>query len=159
MFGSAPAQIVSAGSNGVLVVAPQQIAGLASVTINVLNQQTSIASIPVTVANSAPALFADSSGQAAVTNQDGTINSQSNPAARGSVISLYGTGLGTAISASVTIEGYSAEVLYAGPVAGYPGLFQINTQVPGGFLAPGDRLVIVTTGELSSQAGVTVWID
>jgi uncharacterized protein (TIGR03437 family) len=159
MFGSAPAQILSVGSNGVLVVAPQQIAGLTSVTINILNQQTSIASIPVTVANSAPALFADPSGQAAVTNQDGTVNSQSNPAARGSVLSLYGTGLGTATTASVTIEGYSAAVLYAGPVAGYPGLFQINAQVPGGFLAPGDRMVVVTTGQSSSQAGVTVWID
>jgi uncharacterized protein (TIGR03437 family) len=159
MFGSTAGQILSAGSSGVLVVAPQQIAGLANVTINILSQQTSIASIPVTVANSAPALFADPSGQAAVTNQDGTVNSQGNPAARGSVLSLYGTGLGTAASASVTMEGYSAQVLYAGPAAGYPGLFQINAQVPGGFLPPGDRMVIVTAGQSSSQADVAVWID
>lgn len=159
VFGSSAAQILSTGSSGVLVIAPQQIAGMTSVTINVLNQQITLASIPVTVADAAPALFAASSGQAAANNQDGTLNSQSNPAARGSIISLYGTGLGTATAASVTIEGYAAQVQYAGPVAGYPGLFQINAQVPGGFLAPGDRMVIVTAGQLSSQAGVTVWIN
>jgi uncharacterized protein (TIGR03437 family) len=159
MFGSNAAQILSTSSNGVLVIAPQQIAGMTSVTINVLTQQTILASISVTVADSAPALFAGVSGQAAANNQDGTLNSQSNPAARGSIISLYGTGLGTAAAASVTIEGYTAEVQYAGPVAGYPGLFQINAQVPGGFLAPGDRMVIVTAGQLSTQAGVTVWIN
>ena len=159
MFGSSAAQILSAGSNGLLVVAPQQIAGMTSVTINVLNQQTTLASIPVTVADSAPALFVGAAGQAAANDQDGTLNSQTNPAARGSILSLYGTGLGTATSANVTIEGYTAEVQYVGPVAGYPGLFQINAQVPGGFLAPGDRMVIVTAGQVSSQAGVTVWIN
>jgi uncharacterized protein (TIGR03437 family) len=159
--GSAVGRVLSADSNGVLVVAPQEIAGLGSLTIHVLYKGLSIGSIPVMEADSAPALFTNSSGQAAANNQDGSINSQSNPAPRGSVVSLYGTGLGAAGAASttVTVEGYSATVLYAGPVSAYPGLFQINLQVPAGFLPPGNQSVIVSVGQAASQAGVTVWVD
>jgi uncharacterized protein (TIGR03437 family) len=166
LFGPTPGsgsagQILSADSNGVLVVAPQAIAGLGSLTISVLYQGVSIASIPVTEADSAPTLFASSSGQAAADNQDESINSQSNPAPRGSIISLYGTGLGLAGvgTTTVTVEGYSATVLYAGPVSAYPGLFQINLQVPAGFLPPGNSTVIVSVGQASSQPGITVWVD
>ncbi len=162
LFGStAVGRILSADSNGVLVVAPQEIAGLGSLTINILYKEVLIGSIPMTEADSAPALFTNSSGQAAANNQDGSINSQSNPAPRGSVISLYGTGLGLAGAASTTvaIEGYSAAVLYAGPVPAYPGLFQINIQVPAGFLPPGNLSAVVSVGQSSSQSGVTVWVD
>ncbi len=137
LFGTAAiGRILSADSNGVLVVAPQGIAGLGTLAINILYQDVSIASIPVTESDSAPALFTNSPGQAAANNQDGSINSQSNPAPRGSVISLYGTGLGLAGADTtiVTVEGYSAAVLYAGPVSEYPGLFQINLQVPAGLV-------------------------
>jgi trimeric autotransporter adhesin len=159
--GSTAGRILSADSNGVLVVAPQEIAGLGTLTISVLYQNVSIGSIQATEADSAPALFTNSSGQAAANNQDGSINSQTNPAPRGSIISLYGTGLGMAgvASTTVTVEGYSASVLYAGPASAYPGLFQLNLQVPAGFLPPGDMSVIVSVGQASSQAGVAVWVD
>jgi len=51
----------------------------------------------VLVAGSAPGLFAvtqNGTGAAAAYNQDNTLNSASNPAPRGSVITLYGTGQG-----------------------------------------------------------------
>jgi len=56
---------------------------------------------PVLVATYAPGFFThDSSGtgQAAVRNHDQTINSAANPAARGSIVSLYGTGQGPVVS-------------------------------------------------------------
>jgi uncharacterized protein (TIGR03437 family) len=49
------------------------------------------------VASASPGLFTetqDGRGQAAALNQDGRVNSASNPAAKGSVIVLYGTGQG-----------------------------------------------------------------
>jgi uncharacterized protein (TIGR03437 family) len=46
------------------------------------------------VDNAAPGIFQLPSGYAAVVNQDGTINGPQNPAAIGSVVSLYVTGLG-----------------------------------------------------------------
>ncbi len=51
--------------------------------------------VPLT--NVAPGMFTkdnNGTGQIAAVNQDGTINSASNPAARGTFISLYGTGVG-----------------------------------------------------------------
>jgi uncharacterized protein (TIGR03437 family) len=159
IFGTIPAHILSADVNGLLVMAPIEIAGLNSVTIQVVYQGAGIASVPVAVAASAPALFADSSDQAAANNADGTLNSAANPAARGSVIELYGTGLGiSGAPVTVTIGGYNADVLYAGPVSAYPGLFQINASVPSGYLAPGDLPVVVRVAGSSSQAGVSVWV-
>jgi uncharacterized protein (TIGR03437 family) len=159
-FGPNPGLILSADSNGILVVAPAAIAGLGSVPVEIIYQNAVIASIPVAVADAAPALFTNAAGQAAANNQDGSINSASNPAARGSVISLYGTGLGISGDAvSATLDGFSAAVLYAGPAANYPGLFQVNAQVPSGYLPTGTLSVTVTVGMSVSQAGVTVWVD
>ena len=160
LFGSLAARIVSADASGILVLAPQEIAGLASVEIDVLYKSSKLAAISLSVAASAPALFTDAAGNAAAGNEDGSVNSASNPAPRGSVVALYGTGLGApAAPASVTIGGYASEVLYAGPVSGYPGLFQVNVQVPSGYVAPGDLPVVVSAGTASTQAGVAVWVN
>ncbi|HTB17593.1 MAG TPA: hypothetical protein VK708_05725, partial [Bryobacteraceae bacterium] len=92
-------------------------------------------------------------------NQDGSLNSASNPAARGSVVSLYATGQGAGATITLTIAGYNAPLLYAGPAPGFPGLMQINAQIPSGFLPPGIQLVVLTVGGAVSQAGVTLTID
>lgn len=159
-FGPNPARILSADATGILVIAPANISGSTSVPIEVAYQNNVIATIPVAVADAAPGLFADASGQASANNQDGSLNSQANPAARGSVVSLYGTGLGISNDAvTVTFDGYSAQVLYAGPVADYPGLFQVNAQVPSGYLPTGDLTVTVTIGSSSSQVGILIWVN
>jgi uncharacterized protein (TIGR03437 family) len=56
-----------------------------------------IAGGQVAVAAASPGLFTssqDGRGQAAAVNQDGRVNSTSNPATKGSVLVLYGTGQG-----------------------------------------------------------------
>jgi uncharacterized protein (TIGR03437 family) len=157
-FGATSAQVLTLDSSGILILTPQNIAGISE--IDVFYQSAQIASIPITVADSAPALFTDSSGEAAATNQDGSVNSATNPAPRGSVISLYGTGLGNPSSpVGITIGGYPAQVLYAGPTSNYPGLFQINALIPTGFLSPGNPPVVVTAGGAATQAGVTIWVN
>ncbi len=159
-FSSNPARVISANASGILVVAPTIIAGSGSVTIQIVYQDNVIASVPVAVADATPALFADSSGQAAANNPDGSLNSKSNPAARGSIVSLYGTGLGiSGDPVSVTLANFTAQVLYAGPSAEYPGLFQINVQVPAGYLPTGDLAVVVTVGSSPSQSGVSIWVN
>jgi uncharacterized protein (TIGR03437 family) len=101
-----------------------------------------------------PAMFTSNAqgfGQLAVTNQDGSVNTSSNPAARGSVISLYGTGIGPIPTAPA--DGQSAggtapaaglprvsmnpggllpdaNVLYFGLVNWFPGVFQLNIKIP-----------------------------
>jgi uncharacterized protein (TIGR03437 family) len=106
-----------------------------------------------------PGIFAvgGGTGPAAALNEDGTANSASNPAERGSIVSLYATGDGGA-AVSVLIGGYTAEVIYGGPAPGYPGLTQINARVPAGFLAGGPQAVVMNAGGASSQGGVVLFV-
>ncbi len=63
-----------------------------------------VAGTTFNVAASAPALFSasgDGKGQGKILNQDGSTNSASNPAARGTTIQIFGTGQGP-VSPSVT---------------------------------------------------------
>jgi uncharacterized protein (TIGR03437 family) len=160
LFGGFPAPILSMDDAGILVQAPAQIAALNQFQIEVRDQGSLRATLPASAAAAAPALFTTGSGQAAAVNPDGQLNSTTHPVSRGSWISLYGTGQGVAgLAVSVRIGGYVAEVLYAGEVAGYPGLFQINAVVPSGYVAPGMLSVVWTVGEAASQPGVTLVVE
>lgn len=137
----------------VLVRAPVSLAGTVQISVNQLPPVTA------SVVDAAPALFANASGEASVVNQDGTLNSPSNPAARGSVIALFGTGEGvTGLPFSVTIGGYPAAILYAGPAGNYPGMFQINVQVPSGYFSGGTLPIQVSVGTAATQSGLTVTV-
>jgi uncharacterized protein (TIGR03437 family) len=152
IFGGFPATILSSDDARILVQAPAQIAGMNQVQIEVGTQR-----VFASVADAAPALFTNGAGQAAAVNEDGTLNSAQHPVSRGSWISLYGTGEGIAgLPVAVRIGGYAAEVLYAGAVAGYPGLFQINARIPSGYMAPGILSVSVTVGVAESPPGATI---
>lgn len=130
------------------------------------------------VAATAPGLFtANASGQGpgAILNQDLSLNTPANPAARGSTIVIYATGEGVTnppgvdgklngpeppqpvASVLVSVGGAVAAVTYKGGVPGVtPGLFQINAVLsqatPVGNAVP----VIVNIGGVVSQNGVTV---
>lgn len=98
----------------------------------------------------APGLFGNSgNGQLAANNQDGSINSASNPALRGTVITLYGTGLGNIPGAppdgdipGQAIEGPRPRVIigsgfvpdenvqYSGLAPSLIGVWQINVKIP-----------------------------
>jgi len=158
-----PGEVLSVNSAGLLVQAPAQIAGWASAQVQILDKGIAVAQSAVTVAPAAPALFTVASGQvsnqALASNQDGSVNSAANPAQRGSVIVLYGTGQGVSGQpVSVQIGGQAAEVLYAGPVAGYPGLLQINAVIPGS-VSPGNVGVSISAGAASSQPGVGIAVE
>jgi uncharacterized protein (TIGR03437 family) len=122
---------------------------------------TAITSSLVPVVAAAPGIFTIAGGtdQAAANNQDGSLNSPANPAARGSVVSLYATGQGASSNkVTLSIAGYNAPLLYAGPAPGFSGLMQINAQIPSGFLPPGIQQVLLSVGGVPSQAGVTLAI-
>jgi uncharacterized protein (TIGR03437 family) len=129
------------------------------------------------VADSAPALFtADGSGNGpgAILNENGSLNSASNPAARGSVVVLYRTGAGQTDPAgvdgllvvealpqpmlpiSVPIDGQAAQVLYASAAPGLvAGIVQVNIRVPAG-IRSGAVPVMLHVGDGISQPGVTL---
>jgi uncharacterized protein (TIGR03437 family) len=121
---------------------------------------------------------ASGSGQGAILNQDGTYNSKSNPAARGSVVSLFGTGEGvtapalpdgalvistpystTQLPVAVTFGGETAQVQYAGAAPYLPtGVFQINAAIRMD-VAPGDVPITVSIGGISTTRTVTVAVE
>ena len=60
---------------------------------------------------------------------------------------------------TVTIGGYPADVLFAGPVSEYPGVFQLNARLPSGYLNVGNLGVVVSVGTAATQPGVLVSIN
>jgi len=133
-----------------------------TVGVSMMSGQTPIAGAVVDVAAAAPGLFtlAGGIGPAAALNQDLTLNSVSNPAARGSIVVLFATGEGASAAAvSLKIGDYTAELLYAGPAPGFPGLMQINARVPAGVAPSGVVPVVLSVGDASSQPGVTIAVQ
>jgi uncharacterized protein (TIGR03437 family) len=117
-------------------------------------------------------------GQGAIVNQDGTLNGTSNPAAPGTVVSIYGTGEGQTdppgIDGSIvsspnlhhplapvaaSIGGQNADVTYAGSAGDQvSGMFQVNVLVPSSIPSGGSVPVIITVGG-STQTGVIMAVQ
>ena len=175
---AAPILYTSAGQGAVMV--PYAVDGKASTKFQVEYQGVASPAVTLPVAAASPGIFTaaqNGSGQGAVVNQDGTINSAAAPAPKDSYVLIFLTGDGqttpagtdgklaldtfpqTAATVSVTIGGVTANVLYAGvaplSVAGFT---QVNVTIPAG--APSGNAVplVVTSGKASSQAGVTIAI-
>jgi uncharacterized protein (TIGR03437 family) len=160
LFNTTNAPILAITPTEILVRAPVSLVGSTSVTITVNNQNLQMAQVVANVAAAAPALFADASGQVSAINQDGTLNSASNPAAQNSILSLFGTGEGvTGLPFLVAIGGYPCTILYAGPAGAYPGMFQINIQLPGGYFSGGTLPIVVSVGTFTTQSGLTVSVE
>jgi len=165
------------------VQVPFELAGKTSAQLAVYLNGKPSAAVTVAIQPVSPGLFtmcACGTGAAVILNQDYTINTQSNPAAQGSVIMLYATGLGPtspvgitgkaaphaeplAITVSqylpaITIAGVSASVEFSGLAPWFVGLWQVNVRVPAwGSAAVGERPLVLTTG--GSRANpVTVFI-
>jgi uncharacterized protein (TIGR03437 family) len=125
----------------------------------------------------APALVGifsqDSSGrgQGAILNQDGTANSPSNPAEKGSIVVLYGTGEGRTLPEGVDgkvtaeplprpqlrifaqIADRATEVLYTGGAPGLvAGVLQMNIRVPE--TAPSGPAIPIFIGGMDGPFGV-----
>jgi uncharacterized protein (TIGR03437 family) len=163
LFDGAPAALSYSSATQINALAPAGLSANSSTMVSVVVNGTKVAQSSTPVASAAPGIFTTTgggTGQAAADNQDGSLNSESNPTVRGSIVSFYATGEGASTSAvTMTIGGVQAQILYAGPAPGFPGLMQINAQIPGGFLAPGVQPVLLSIGGAASQAGVTVAVQ
>jgi uncharacterized protein (TIGR03437 family) len=175
LFAGFPAPLFYAQDTQVNAQAPYEIAGNPTVDVEVFFHGVSGGKITVAVADSQPGIFTIGSvaGPAVVINQDGSVNSVANPAATGSVITLFATGEGLDQPAAsdgkpataplpkpvlpivLDVGLVPAEILYAGAAPGYAGLMQINARVPGN--APsGAAAVVLRVGTAASQTGVTI---
>jgi uncharacterized protein (TIGR03437 family) len=179
LFDGVPAPLVYVSATQCSAVVPYF--GAVNPTTHVQVEYQGVRSDPLQVALSAtaPGLFtgdASGAGQGSILNQDNSVNSAANPASRGSIVTLWGTGEGLTdppgvdgrpavdvlpkplAAVSVDIGGQPAVVQYAGAAPGMmPGVLQIDAQVPSN--APvGSVPVHITVGGVTSQAGVTLAI-
>ena len=166
-------------ANQVNAQAPYAVAGRTSTQLQVQYQDRFTDSVTLPVAPAAPGIFARAggTGQGAILNQDSTPNSSSNPAPRGSFVTLFATGEGRTdpagiegkpaeapyprpvLPVSLSIGGLPAEITFAGTAPGFAGLLQVNARVPAG-VAPGAAIpVFLTVGGTASQPGVTLAVN
>jgi uncharacterized protein (TIGR03437 family) len=144
LINSIPVPILAMDNTQMQVQAPITLVTSADAEIVIVDQGNIAATVEVSTAASAPALY--------------PVDPQSAAAARGAVVSLYGTGLGLGdLPVTATIGGLTADVVALNPSPGYTGLFQISLRVPGAAIA-GPAGIIVTVGGAASQAGVNITI-
>lgn len=174
-----PAPLFFVGPGQINAQAPIDLEPGTFVPIRILHNEVSSAEIFVLVGLSSPGVFVLAETKRVVAiNQDGTLNSATNPADRGSIVSFYATGLGSVdpplptgqpaelsgplhhVTASVaaTIGAQDAVVHFAGLAPGFVGLVQVNIEIPAA--APtGDAIPVdLLAGRIASQQGLTVSI-
>jgi uncharacterized protein (TIGR03118 family) len=96
-FNGISAPILYVSGSSVNTIVPYGVAGSATANVMAFYDGRFTQSFPIAIAPTAPALFTANSsgtGQVLAFNSDGTINSDSNPAAAGSLVTLYATGEG-----------------------------------------------------------------
>ncbi len=180
-FDGVPAPVLYASSRQVNTVVPFGVAGHASTQLQIEYLGVFSSPIVLPVALTAPGVFsldASGKGAGAVLNQNGTINSATNPAHRGDTVSIFVTGAGSTTPASldgllgaaplgmpnagvsVSIGGLPAHVSFAGAAPGLiAGALQINAQVPQSAPTGTSVPLQVSMGTSVSQTGITVAIQ
>ena len=147
---AAPLFFVSAGQINAQI--PWELDGQAQVSLTVTAGGQTSAAVLVNLSPFAPGVFSTNgqgSGQGAILDAQYRLVDSSNPAAPGSAVLIYCTGLGaldsqalsgspapsdsldlTTATPTVVIGGAPAPVLFSGLAPGWVGLYQINAQVP-----------------------------
>jgi uncharacterized protein (TIGR03437 family) len=153
LFDGVPSPVIFTYSKQIAVVVPYFLAGKASTLVQVEYQNVLSAPVQFAITASVPGILTSNgsgTGQGAILNQDGSVNSISNPAQKGSVVVVYATGEGQTSPAGVdgklagslplpapllpvkaAINNGAAEVLYSGASPTLvAGVFQTNVRVP-----------------------------
>jgi len=139
-FDGTAAHLLYTGATQINLQIPAALTGHASTQMVVTVDGSSSAPVTVQLTAIAPALFTPG-----ILNQDNSVNSASHPAAAGSVLQIFGTGMpdsgGTVL---VTIGSHASLVpLYAGAAPGLSGIQQVNVTVPSGLGATANLTVCV----------------
>ncbi|HTI51550.1 MAG TPA: hypothetical protein VL475_11385, partial [Planctomycetaceae bacterium] len=179
LFDGVAAPLLYTSSGQLAAIVPYALDGQAGTQVQVRNGPLLSDRVAMPVTPVAPSIFSvdyTGSGQGAIMNEDGrTVNGFANPAARGSIVSIFATGEGQtdpggidgliaaaapypkpARAVQVRMGGVPAEVLYAGAAPNQvAGLLQVNARVPSN-LPPGEAAVEIQVGETKSQPGITI---
>ena len=150
-FDGVPAPLLYVSANQINAIVPFEVAGKSGTQIVVtVNGAVSVALQQPVVAAAAGVFTVDmtGAGQAVVLNQDGTLNSSTNPAARGSVLTLWMTGMG------VLSQPYADGQVVTGSLGAVTHDFAINLVTPGQF-----PLTILYAGQAPDMAAGVVQVN
>ncbi len=155
---------------------PYEVAAGTSPLVVVTTKAGSSNSFPMPIQANAPSLFQYNGNDAVVENSDFSLNQSTNGATPGSYIIAYATGGGAVSnqpadgaagpsspplaelpsgSATATINGENAPVLFAGLAPYFVGLLQLNITVPSD-LAFGTYPLVITVAGVSSKSATVV---
>ena len=174
MFDSYSAPVLYASANQINAVVPFEVtAPNTTVSVQGVDRRHTVTVWPVV-----PAIFTTNgglSGPAAALNEDGSVNSSSNPAKVGSIIAVYMTGAGAmtppiadgqpgplqppfpkpVIGVGASVGGLGADVVFVGQAPGLvAGAVQVNVRIPPG-TTKGNVQLIVYVGDYRTQIGPT----
>jgi uncharacterized protein (TIGR03437 family) len=177
-FDGIPAPMFFSSGGQLNFQAPFELAGKVNsrVVVNYFGSRSAVITVPVVT--SQPALFTlDGKAAIVVNRKDATLNTAGNPAARGDLVDVYGTGIGavsyviqTGKGAPLFPAGFTgnyiytiggaqgAPALFGGWVVGSVGLAQWVVQIP---LSSATGTVPITVTDLSgatSQPGATIFV-
>ena len=155
LFNGLPAPLAYVSDTQSTAIVPHAVAGRTSVDVQVEHKGARSEVVTVPVLRSRPGIFSvdgSGQGQGVILNEDGSINSPSNPALRGSIITIYATGEGEADLGEISVffdlgnneylvQAKRAEVLSAGGVSGaVAGVLQVKVRVPANAEDTGDAV-------------------
>jgi uncharacterized protein (TIGR03437 family) len=171
-FGTSPAPVIYASDCQINAVVPFEVPPGGPVPVTVQFDTETLGPVKLPVVTAQPGIFA-------ILNQDNTVNSSSNPAPPGSIVSVFMTGTGSltppladgslgpltspfpapAAGVSVTIDSVNASVVFVGQAPGLiAGVTQVNVQI-----APNTPIgtvpVTIYAAYYASQPGFTVAIQ
>jgi uncharacterized protein (TIGR03437 family) len=182
----APLYYVSASQINAIVPYEVPIGGMVTIQVNYQGQTMATETLPVVV--TAPGVFTANSsgtGEASVINQDGSVNSASNPARPGTIIAFYLTGEGQTnpggidgkasplppaapivpqAAVAVFLNGQQAQLPYAAEAPGLvAGIMQVNALIPVNVIqnpstSPIAVPLVMIVGPAFTQTGITVYI-
>ena len=185
-FNGVAAPLIYVGPLQINAIVPYEVGEVApGSSINVIVNDNGVISAAFSVATTTtdPGIFSANqtgNGQGAILNSNESPNNASNPAPKGSTVSIYATGEGLLIppvatgsmsgpslplpkpaaNVSVTIGGQPAAISYAGEAPTLvSGVLQVNVTIPNN-ISSGNQLVVLTIGNNSNtQQAITVAVQ
>ncbi len=97
LFDGTPAPLIYSLAGQVSAIVPYETFGKSSTQVQVIFQSQSSSTVSVPVVTAMPGVFtldSSGSGPGAIVNQNGTVNSATNPASAGSIVMIFATGEG-----------------------------------------------------------------
>ncbi len=173
-----PAPIAYSSSLRLTFIAPSNLA-LGSVNINVNYNSQDSGPIAIGTRSASPGIYTVAPGDARAKayNQDGLLNSQANPAGKGTYLTFYASGLGTVdptvpdgtvtpssplsqvSGLSAFIGGVPATISFAGLAPGLVGYYQVNLWIPTDAPSGTQSLTLVSSNGAASQEGAFIYLQ